>query len=142
MKSANLYLILVKAILLLSFFMLFSSCSTTTGIEGESLNAGEEKVYMASVDRIKKEIPDAAVAAGYKISAEKQIDAGTYSYVLDKPATMSSWGQVARVLLISRDTKSTTVRFYNKKKLATNVTEQLDSPRKIFFLNLENSLHK
>lgn len=142
MKSTNVYLLFVKVFLLLSFFVPLNSCSSTTAIEGESLDAGEEKVFIVTVDKIKKEVPDAAIAAGYKISAEKQIDAATYSYILNKPATMTSWGQVARVLLISRDTKSTIVRFYNKKKLAGNISEQLDSPRKIFFLNLENSLHK
>lgn len=123
-----------------SFFMaILASCASISDIENEPLTAGEERVYSAPADKIKNCISGAAISAGYTIAGQKNIDASTYCYTLDKAASMSSWGQIARVLVISRD-KSTTVRFYNKKKNAMNVTEQLDSPRQIFFLSLDNAV--
>jgi len=122
------------------FMAILTSCASMSGIESEPLTAGEERTYSAPAEKVKNCISGAAISAGYTIAGQKNIDGSTYCYTLDKAASMSSWGQIARVIVINKDSKSTIVRFINKKKNAMNVTEQLESPRQIFFLSLDNAI--
>lgn len=109
-----------------------AACATAGGMSSEPLDAGEAKLYTAPIAIVAPAARQAVLAAGLDLDAVSQPDSLTWMIVAKKGLSLSSYGELVRVVVQRNPEGSVAVRVLTKRRLATNVTAKGDWSGPIF----------
>jgi hypothetical protein len=107
-------------------------CATTSGIKTAPLDSGEAKFYKAPLATVYPATKQAVMAAGLDVDQAFQPDSGAWMIIAKKGLSMSSYGELVRIVVQQIPSGPVAVRVVTKRRLATNITAKGDWSGPIF----------
>jgi hypothetical protein len=112
--------------------VLVSGCASAGGLRQEPLDRGIARQFSAPMSSVVGWARESLVDAGFSIEEASQPTENSWLIIGQKDASVWSWGELVRVVLIEESADATTVRVITQRKMATSVTADGDHSESIF----------